>query len=360
MDATLERYLERNNIQLSWYLDQAASSRINRRFARVCKDDVDTSSLVGAEWVDWLPNFISLPASMKLKGLDLFEQGSIFGIDAASGFVVRALAPSPGEAVLDLCCAPGGKLCMMAELMNHRGTLIGVDASLDRMRTCSKLCRKYKVPCTDSHWDFVLAVVDGTKFFNPYALDSRIIWDSVSESMLSSFSKQRRVNKSLRCRINKAQEFLRANRCHEEFSFDKVLVDAECTHDGSLKHMEKYAPGGVFDGAHFPDTCNYFESIELQKLQRALILNGFKLLRPGGFMIYSTCSFCVAQNEAIVSWLLKNEKDASLVSLSEVSFTQHPVPLCKSTVLPGTIRFEPRLSRTSGLFVAKISKLSVV
>lgn len=55
----------------------------------------------------WLVGFYSLPDSVGIAACDAYKQGRLYGVDAASGAAVMALAPKPGEHVLDLCAAPG-------------------------------------------------------------------------------------------------------------------------------------------------------------------------------------------------------------------------------------------------------------
>jgi 16S rRNA C967 or C1407 C5-methylase (RsmB/RsmF family) len=57
--------------------------------------------------VPWLKGFYSLPDSVGIAGCEAYKQGRLYGVDAASGAAVMALAPRPGEHVLDLCAAPG-------------------------------------------------------------------------------------------------------------------------------------------------------------------------------------------------------------------------------------------------------------
>lgn len=141
--------------------------------------------------------------------------------------------------------------------------------------------------------------------------------------------------------------------------YDRVLVDAECTHDGSLRHILKYNVAG-WDGLEE----NFLEPTRLATLtalQRGLLLNGLRLLKPGGTLVYSTCSFSKAQNEDVVSWLLETVKDE--VELIPVDRTLLPDDSCYSTLTSGendplrrTVRFNPSLHATSGLFVAKFRK----
>ncbi len=135
--------------------------------------------------------------------------------------------------------------------------------------------------------------------------------------------------------------------------YDKVLVDAECTHDGSLKHIIKYQKWGwlTFEKR----VLNPKRLKILASLQRALLLNGFRLLKPGGTLIYSTCSFCRAQNEDVVRWLLDafpQDAEPQPFNATERQALGNP---CDG-LLPGTLRFDPRTTHSSGLFIAKLHK----
>ena len=105
-------------------------------------------------------------------------------------------------------------------------------------------------------------------------------------------------------------------------------------------------------------------STRLELLQRQLIQRGFDLLKPGGIMVYATCSFCVRQNENIVQWLLKTNPGRAVCQdlvkeeeeRGEREECSHNVPLRRSSVLSETIYMDPLTCQTSGLFVAKIKK----
>ena len=73
----------------------------------------------------------------------------IYGIDVSSAIAVHALEISSTDHVLDLCCAPGGKMCLIGDMQGHDdesiGTVTGVDLSKHRLGTCKSLLRKYKM-----------------------------------------------------------------------------------------------------------------------------------------------------------------------------------------------------------------------
>ncbi|KAL9327147.1 hypothetical protein ACSQ67_007792 [Phaseolus vulgaris] len=85
-----------------------------------------------------------------------------------------------------------------------------------------------------------------------------------------------------------------------------------------------------------------------------LLTNGFRLLKVGGSLVYSTCSLTVAQNEDVVEQFLKENRTAELIEIDAAR--NWP---CKGGYLPKTWRFDPLTSRTSGLFIAKFTKLAI-
>lgn len=76
-------------------------------------------------------------------------------------------------------------------------------------------------------------------------------------------------------------------------------MDAQCTLDASIRHVL------LFHKVGWKEFDTNIESTTTQ-LQQRMIFNAFRLLKPGGVLVYSTCSFSTAQNEEIVTWLLTN------------------------------------------------------
>ncbi|KAK3122656.1 hypothetical protein QOZ80_8AG0616440 [Eleusine coracana subsp. coracana] len=332
------------------------------------------------EKVSWLPGFYAIPPEIQIAGSKAYQQGKIYGIDAASGAAILALDVRPGDHVLDLCAAPGAKLCMLADILGNTGSLTGVDVAKHRLAACRTMLQKYSLGDRTR-----LFVADGTSF-SLLPVDSvlqRIEGSTVLEDNGSTFSEwiSRRSWKD-RQKTKKANaagsQHLKSNsepdliyygknsglvgvpKCvvlcpsvDDEAStsgYDKVLVDAECTHDGSIKHIQKFEFWGwktldrrVLDAERID---NLFD------LQLRLLTNGFKLLKTGGSLIYSTCSLTVAQNENVVQKFLSMHPLADLQNIDVAD--KWP---CRSGGIPNTLRFDPATSQTSGLFVAKFTKL---
>ena len=170
--------------------------------------------------------------------------------------------------------------------------------------------------------------------------------------------------------------------------YERVLVDAECTHDGSLKHIAKFGAQWGWDTLESKMAIDVPAKVELQK---RLLRNGFRLLKPdspsaaaegegkgagevagevevegqgvlrgdGAALVYSTCSLTVAQNEGVVEWLLAQEPSAKVVPIAQPPGVEEGDAWpCVGGGVEHSLRFEPSTSRTSGLFICKIIRTS--
>ncbi|TYJ47453.1 hypothetical protein E1A91_A02G190800v1 [Gossypium mustelinum] len=377
-------FLQANGIDPSIYIASDSTPRYLRLKpgSEAEIEGIEAEIKCKLEKVNWLPGFYSLPPDILIANSKSYLDGKIYGIDAASGAAVSVLNISPGDHVLDLCAAPGAKLCMMLDLLGDSGSVTGVDVARHRLAACRTMLQKYSLGdrCR-------LFVADGTTFsLAPLRVDSR------SRSCESSFEEKderfrewtsRRPWKE-RKRAAKARETmslqsvtmsenpelifygrhsgvvgLSKNKLYKTVSdlevsscgYDKVLVDAECTHDGSVKHIQKFENWGWTTLQRRVLDAVRTDSLTL--LQLKLLRNGFRLLKVGGLLVYSTCSLTVAQNEDIVEQFLKENTSAELQEINEAE--EWP---CKSGRIPKTLRFDPLTSQTSGLFVAKFTKLA--
>lgn len=330
--------------------------------------------------VPWLPNFYAIPPEVQIAGSKAYQQGKIYGIDAASGAAILALDVQPGDHVLDLCAAPGAKLCMLADMLGNTGSLTGVDVAKHRLAACRTMLQKYSLGDRSR-----LFVANGT-FFS--ILPSNSSLGSIEEStgikdngsIFSEWTskrswKERQKSKKAKAAgsphppstsepeliyYGKDSGLVGVRKCDVlcpsadvdacTSGYDKVLVDAECTHDGSIKHIQKFEFWGwetmdrrVLDAQRIDN---------LLHLQLRLLINGFRLLKTGGSLVYSTCSLTVAQNEDVIRQFLLKYPSAELQSVDGADSWP-----CRSGSIQKTLRFDPGTSQTSGLFVAKLIKL---
>lgn len=145
--------------------------------------------------------------------------------------------------------------------------------------------------------------------------------------------------------------------------FDRVIVDAECSTDGAMMHNEKRQCALPSKTNPIWNDTNMHELVELQK---RLIDSGFRLLKRGGVMVYSTCSLSPMQNEQVVQWLLEKCQDAFIIpaSFSGPNKSSQDLSFIEEGSIRGTVRFNPTLNddvnsqqiQGSGFFLAKIGK----
>ncbi|XP_034717679.1 tRNA (cytosine(72)-C(5))-methyltransferase NSUN6 isoform X2 [Etheostoma cragini] len=163
--------------------------------------------------------------------------------------VGHVLGPRPGERILDMCAAPGGKTCHIAALMRDQGEVVALDRvrnKIDRIHQNAQMLhlRSIKVYC----------------FNSTQAVSS----DSAQEAEGPPFPPE---------------------------SFDRVLLDAPCSGLGQRPSMSC--------------TWSLKEICSYQPLQRKLFHAAVQLLKKGGVLVYSTCTVTLAENEEQVAWALQ-------------------------------------------------------
>ena len=316
---------------------------------------------------------------------------------------------------------------MIADLVPQSSFVVGVDASKHRISLCKNIIHKYHIDKTTSgthfpnignglesvkgttlqgayspsHVNIRLYYGDGTTFECDPDSSSRheIVFDSKSafEEQITR-GKRKRMNKSARAREKRRLLELRSediscskstdkkhqpcwsetdNQCSSNGKtvlspmekFDRVLVDAECSSDGAIRQIQMRQSSTIAKEFAWDDS-NMNELVDLQK---RLIGSGFRLLKEQGVLVYSTCSLMNEQNEDVVDWLLKENKNAFIIPVSfsqhhESTAKPHELEFIKEGALPGTVRFTPHNSSDKsksspdsvfsggGFFLAKIGK----
>jgi 16S rRNA C967 or C1407 C5-methylase (RsmB/RsmF family) len=339
-----------------------------------------TTILEKIEWIEEPgTTFYRLPASTPIFSLPSYNEAHIYGIDLSSACVVLALDPQPEDHVADICCAPGAKTSFIADLMVSRGaqrdgkdpssyalcgSVTAVDISRDRLGATRTLCAKYEVPrvrlfvhdgCTFDVLAPASTVPDPSMRPSPTflpALPAELLEEAPvakhSPTTESVGKAPRKKNRTFDLPDLLYSQDWRIRAASDQL-YDRVMVDAQCTLDASVRHLLNYNKVGWlgFDGNVNSAVVN---------LQKQLIYNGFRMLKPGGYLVYSTCSFCEKQNEDVVRWLL--QKFSGVAELTPISFGPHGPKISEGTE-PLTVRFYPSQSGTSGMFIAKILKKKV-
>lgn len=222
--------------------------------------------------------------------------------ELASMLPIIALQPKPDELILDLCASPGSKTTQIASEMENTGTIIANEPNLDRLRILASNLERCGVANT------VITKKDG-----------RSICGDLKKTGIK---------------------------------FDKILIDAPCSGEGTLRSSPKtYLMWNIKTIQNLPP------------IQSRLFSEAFELLRVGGEIIYSTCTHAPEENEGVVSFLLKKFGDK--IEIEKVS-----LPLEK--VRAGIQKFEeeeyleevkyscriyPHENNTEGFFIAKFRRI---
>lgn len=196
--------------------------------------------------IEWAPNCYSV-----MSGYDTLSShatvlnGEVFLQNAASFLPVLALDPHPNESVLDLCAAPGGKTTHVAAVAKNKAHITANDTSRVRFFKMREIFERYGIKA------------DTTLF------DGR---------------------------------YLRKQFAGKQF--DKILLDAPCSGEATINPEQ-------------PKTFEQWSSAKvkrLSRLQEQLIAIAYDLLKPGGTLVYSTCTIAPEENECVVNYLLKRRK----------------------------------------------------
>ncbi|KAI9370519.1 NOL1/NOP2/sun family-domain-containing protein [Aspergillus egyptiacus] len=246
-------------------------------------------------------------------GLQVFESAVPLGatpeylaghyiLQAASSFLpVMALAPQENERILDMAAAPGGKTTYISALMRNTGCVIANDASKPRAK--GLIGNIHRLGCKNT----IVTNLDARTAF-PKAMGG----------------------------------------------FDRILLDAPCTGTGVISKD----PG-------VKTNKNERDFLAIPHMQRQLLLAAIDSVdhssKTGGYVVYSTCSVTVEENEAVVQYALKKRPNVKLVDtglgdFGTPGFThymgKHFDP--KMTV---TRRYFPHRENVDGFFVAKLKKI---
>ncbi len=223
------------------------------------------------------------------------QMGYIYIQKPASMIPPVVLQPEPGEAVLDMCAAPGSKTTQIAAMMENTGVLVANDDNADRLKSLGINTQKCGVQ------NAVVTQMRGQQF------------------------------------------------PHRDIQFDKVLVDAPCSATGTIRTSKKAAEMWSENFVH-----------RMRGVQQQLIKAGFDVLKPGGTMVYSTCSLEPEENEQVVSHLLDERDDAELQEIDLDIEESEPVTEFDGTrfrpEVKNCLRIYPQDNDTEGFFVAKVEK----
>ena len=229
--------------------------------------EADLEQTLNLEPVGSLPGFFKAPSGADLFASPAYQQGQFQVQDPNAALAVALLDPQPGEDLLDLCSAPGGKATQAATAMEDRGLVVAADISPTRL--------------------------------------------------------QRVRENAERLGLNALRPVVRDGTEPAEGTFDRVLADVPCSATGIL-------------GRH-PDVRWHRDPEQLADLaarQLLLLQRAYEHLKPGGILVYSTCSLEEEENEGIIEQFLAQTPTAE-IQRADTYFPEQPWASRYILTIPG-------------------------
>jgi len=217
-----------------------------------------------------------------------FREGRFTIQDESSQLVVELLAPQSGERILDVCAAPGTKTTAAAERVGEEGRVVALDRNPRRLHLVARAARRLGLA------NIATLEADATQGLEGVTPPG---------------------------------------------AFDRVLVDAPCSGLGTLRRN--------------PDArwrLRPEDPAQLAVTQRALLVQAARALRPGGVLVYSTCTLLAEENEAVVEAFLSESPEFRLVSEAP------PEPLRDLVDAAGFLRIWPHRHGGDGFFAARLER----
>lgn len=244
--------------------------------------------------IPWVKNGYFYEEEARPSRCPLYQAGLYYLQEPSAMTPASQLPVVPGDYVLDLCAAPGGKATALGAALKGEGLLLANDISTSRARA---LLRNLEL----------------------FGISNVFVANEKPEKL---------------------------SRLFPEY-FDKIMLDAPCSGEGMFRKEEALARDWT------PE-----KSKELSLIQKDLILKAADMLRPGGMLLYSTCTFAPAEDEETVSYLLENRPDMELMDMEGYEDFSCGVPAWGngSEALKKCVRIFPHKMDGEGHFLALFQK----
>jgi 16S rRNA (cytosine967-C5)-methyltransferase len=240
------------------------------------------------------------PVGGPVSKLPGYAEGLFAVQDEASAFVALVVSPTPGQLVLDLCAAPGGKSLHMAELMENKGRIVAADVNQKRLNLIAPERRRLGLTNIET------VQADGRYF-------------------------------------------------PSQVMFDSILIDAPCTGTGVINRRSDLSQRRKKEDLE-----------ELIAIQRDLLSHASRLLRPGGILVYSTCSMEPEENRQNIEEFLRTHHEFRSEPLWDFLNTEI-IGLWKEEshwaetseqIEAGMLQLLPSRHSTSGFFISRLRRES--
>ena len=245
--------------------------------------------------IPWIENGFYYEEDEKPAKHPYYYAGLYYIQEPSAMTPANVLPINEGDVVLDMCAAPGGKSTELAAKLNNTGLLVTNDISNSRTKALLKNVE-----------------INGCNKICVLNEDPKLIADRFSEF------------------------------------FDKILIDAPCSGEGMFRKDNKLIKAWEKTG---PEVFS--------EIQKSVIMSGAKMLKPGGMMLYSTCTFSKLEDEETIMHLLNNRDDFELVDIKPYEGFSHGFEItseAKEKNINKTVRIFPHKMRGEGHYVALLRK----
>lgn len=225
------------------------------------------------------------------KSLD-HVTGWVYSQEPSAMQVGEVVDPQPGEKVLDLCAAPGGKSTHLIGKMHDQGLLVANEIFTKRARVLASNLERWGTANT-------------------------VVANEEPQKLVPKFAG----------------------------FFDRILVDAPCSGEG----MFRKDPQAIsYWNPDYPSEC--------ANRQRKILASAMQMLKPGGVLVYSTCTFAPEEDEQNMAWLLKEYPDLHMLPIPLVDGMDHARPewADNNPELAKAVRLFPHHFKGEGHFIAKL------
>ena len=249
---------------------------------------------IGYESVEWHDSLLRLPNASPGTNWPYFH-GWLHGQEEVSAVPALALDPQPGEKVWDSCAAPGSKTTQLSAMIDDRGVVVGNDNNLGRLSSLRHNAERLGVT------NLVVTKQDGRNYsLKPFGFDE----------------------------------------------FDRAIVDAPCSCEGTIRKNPDTLDQWTLEHVH-----------SVAAVQKGILSRAVQATKPGGTVVYSTCTFAPEENEAVVDHVLETE-DCKIVDfdcpLDSVSGVTEWEDDSYDSSVEATHRIYPHLNDTGGFYCAKL------
>lgn len=246
--------------------------------------------------VPWIDNAFEYDEKVSPAKHPYYFAGLYYLQEPSAMTPANLLPIEPGDRVLDLCAAPGGKATELGAKLNHTGLLVANDISNSRAKALLKNIELFGIP-------------------------NVLVTSEPSEKLAEKFPA----------------------------FFDKILIDAPCSGEG----MFRKNPGMMKDWEIYgPEHYHH--------LQCSIVPNALKMLKPGGMLLYSTCTFSPEENEGTVQFMLDLDPELEVAPIENryEGFSQGRPELIENgtETLKNCVRIWPHKMNGEGHFIALLHK----